>query len=67
MGAKMRNVRIYKGKAGNQKGSWYFQIRANNGEIQATSEGYTSKRDAKRGFFALVKTVVNGSLDEIIG
>lgn len=28
---------------------WYFHLEGKNGEVQLTSEGYTSKHDAARG------------------
>lgn len=31
-------------------GEWRFRIQAANGEIVMTSEGYTRRRDARRGF-----------------
>lgn len=30
-------------------GQWYFRLKGLNGETVVTSEGYTRKRDAKRG------------------
>lgn len=44
------------------KGEWRFRVKGRNGEIVATSEGYTRKDDAKRGYFtlrALVSTRVH--------
>lgn len=32
----------------------YFRLRADNGEIVASSEGYSSRQHAKRGIEALV-------------
>ena len=32
-----------------QPEAWYFVVKANNGEIVATSEMYTRKDDAERG------------------
>lgn len=42
-------ITFRKTKAGAQKGEWRYRIFAFNGEPLATSEGYTSKHDAKRG------------------
>lgn len=58
----MKNLKPYvtfqKTKSGNQKGAWRFTIKAANGETQATSEGYTSKDNAQRGFADLVASVL---------
>lgn len=53
----MRKAKIIftKTKAGAQKGAWRYTIKAGNGELLATSEGYTSKRDARRAFDTLVE------------
>jgi uncharacterized protein YegP (UPF0339 family) len=32
---------------------WRFRVKGKNGEIVVTSEGYTRKRDAVRGFMTL--------------
>lgn len=44
------------------KGEWRFRVKGRNGEIVATSEGYTRKDDAKRGFFAL-RSIVKDLID----
>lgn len=41
---------------GEAEGDWYFNVVGGNGEVQATGEGYTSERDAKRGGDDLVRT-----------
>lgn len=42
-------------KEGRQKGAWRYTIKAGNGELLATSEGYSTKRDAWRAFDTLVE------------
>ena len=44
----MTPVDIYRDEAG----AWRWRLTAANGEIVATGEGYTSQRDAQRGFTA---------------
>ena len=46
-------------------GGWRYRLRASNGEIVAQSEGYTSRKDARRGVRAarvasLTAKVVDG-------
>lgn len=38
-------------------GQWYYKIVAPNGQVLATSEGYTRKWSAKRGARAARKTL----------
>ena len=38
-------------------GEWRWRIRARNGEILATSEGYTSEEDAHRCFIDLAVAI----------
>ena len=45
--------RIFRDNAG----QWRFQVKAGNGEILATSEAYTRRRDALRGFDDLVSAI----------
>lgn len=44
-----KSYKIFQGK----DGDWYFNILAENGQVMATSEGYTRHRDAVRGVVAL--------------
>ena len=44
-----KSYKIFQGK----DGDWYFNILADNGQVMATSEGYTRHRDAVRGVAAL--------------
>lgn len=46
-------VEYFKDKAG----EWHYRIKGRNGEIMSTSEGYTRKGDAVRGFRDLVSVV----------
>lgn len=45
----MGKFEIFKGSNGN----YYFRLKAANGEIIATSEGYTTKQAAKDGIAAV--------------
>lgn len=48
------------------KGEHRFHVKGDNGEIVATSEGYTRKADAARGAQTLVRIILNGlDLDEL--
>jgi uncharacterized protein YegP (UPF0339 family) len=47
------NVEFYKG----DDGDWRWRVQAANGEIVATGEGFTRRRDAKRGFEDMASTV----------
>lgn len=51
-------VEFKKTSAGNQKGAWRYTVKGGNGETLATSEGYTTKQDAERGFCNLVSMVL---------
>lgn len=42
-------IEVFEDKAG----EWRFRVKGLNGEIVATSEGYTSPNDANRGVYAL--------------
>lgn len=39
---------------------WYFRVKGKNGEIVATSEGYDSKGNAKRGINSLLDILTAG-------
>jgi uncharacterized protein YegP (UPF0339 family) len=41
----MPDARVYRNE---ETGQWYWRLQADNGEIIASGEGHTSKRDAKR-------------------
>ena len=40
-------------------GEWRFRVKGKNGEIVATSEGYTRERDAHRGAETLIAIIRN--------
>lgn len=40
-----------------ENGQHYFNVKGENGEIIATSEGYTRPEDARRGAMGLVRRV----------
>ena len=42
-------------------GQWYFHLRASNGEIVASSQGYTTKYNCKNG----IESVKNMHLKQI--
>jgi len=50
----MGKFEIFKGK----NGAYYFHLKADNGEIIATSEGYVAKQSAQDGI-AAVKRVAS--------
>jgi uncharacterized protein YegP (UPF0339 family) len=41
-----------------EQDQWRFRVKGRNGEILATSEGYTRKHDAERGLETLTLTLV---------
>jgi hypothetical protein len=41
-------------------GEWRFTVKGRNGEIIVTSEGYTRRRDAKRGLHTLRRRLLEG-------
>ena len=47
-------IEVYRGK-GKSRHRWYFRVKASNGEIVASGEGYTRKHDAKIGAERLVE------------
>lgn len=49
-----RNYKVFQGS----DGQFYFNVYGSNGEVLATSEGYTRKHDAVRGFKALRMAVI---------
>jgi uncharacterized protein YegP (UPF0339 family) len=52
---------IYKGK----NGEFYFRLKAGNGEIILTSEGYKSKTSAKNGVASVQKNCGNDDCYEV--
>ena len=62
MAKRKPKITFTKTKAGAQKGEWRYRIFALNGEPLVTSEGYTSKYDANRGFDALREVILSLSL-----
>ncbi len=52
---------IYKGRG---KHPWYWRARASNGQITAQSEGYVSKRNAKRAVTSFIYSVLDAHLAE---
>lgn len=46
-------------------GQFYFRIKGSNGEVIATSEGYTRKQDAERGLEGLMQTVESDRKSEV--
>lgn len=45
-----------------RKGEWYWRLRAANGEIVASGEGYTRREDVRRGVVSTAQTVVDIAL-----
>ena len=52
---------IFKGK----DGQFYFRLRAPNGEIIASSEGYTSKQNCKNGIESIQKNAAGAEIVEV--
>jgi uncharacterized protein YegP (UPF0339 family) len=53
---------------GDHPQQWYWRLRAANGEVVAHGEGYTSKKDVKRGVRAVVRAVstLNGGSYDVV-
>lgn len=49
-------------------GEWRFRVKGRNGEIVATSEGYTSEGHAERGLAGLRRILrdTNGDLPKVV-
>lgn len=56
---RQRHFEIFKGKV-----RWYWRLRAANGEIEAQSEGYFSKSNARRSAKELAKAMKISVVDE---
>lgn len=39
-------------------GTWFFRIRAKNGNILASGAGYNDRRGAERGYRAVVRVIL---------
>jgi uncharacterized protein YegP (UPF0339 family) len=50
-----------------EQGEYRFRIKGRNGEVLATSEGYTREDDARRGFWDLARAVANASRGGSVG
>ena len=50
----MLKFEVFKGRG---KHPWYWRARASNGQITAQSEGYVSKRNAKRAAIDFIHAV----------
>jgi uncharacterized protein YegP (UPF0339 family) len=46
------------------RGEFRFNLKASNGEIVATSEGYSSKDGAKRGIDAVKRAAAEAEIDD---
>lgn len=49
------NAEVYKG----DDGQWYWRLQDSNGRIVSQGEGYTRKRDAKRGMGNALKAAAD--------
>lgn len=47
------------------KGEWYFRLKAGNGEIIATSEGYTTRQGALKGVASVQLNAGNADIEII--
>lgn len=45
-------------------GQWYFHLKAPNGEIIASSEGYTTKDNCRNGIESVKKYAPNADIHE---
>jgi uncharacterized protein len=50
-----------------EQGEHRFRIKGGNGEVLATSEGYTRKQDAVRGFWDLARATADASRGGSVG
>lgn len=57
----MAKFEIFKGTNGN----FYFRLKAENGEIIAQSEGYSSKQGAKNGIEAVKRCAPVARIDDL--
>lgn len=51
----MDNVEVFEGK----DNQWYYRVKANNGEVLASSEGYSVQASAYKGAEALQRALVD--------
>lgn len=56
----MGKFKLFEGTDGN----WYFSLHAGNGEIIATSEGYSSKQMAKNGIKSVRANALTAEISE---
>ena len=52
---------IFKGK----DGQFYFRLRAANGEIICSSEGYTTKQSAEKGIAAVKEVAGKAPIEQV--
>lgn len=52
---------IYK----SSNGEYRFRLKAGNGEIIATSEGYKSKASAKNGIESVISNAASATIDDL--
>ena len=57
----MSRFEIFKGK----DGKWYFRLKARNGKVVASGEGYSSKSNCRRGAYC-VADCIDGRLIQIV-
>lgn len=65
MTKRKAKIEFKKTKAGGQKGAWRYAVKGNNGEILATSEGYTTKQNAEKGLVALALVMMDFAFAEV--
>lgn len=67
MAKRKAKVEIYQSENGDHgEPSWRFRVLAGNGEIVASGEGYTSERDAHRGWLTLQLLVLDQPKVEVV-
>ncbi len=57
----MGKFEVYEGK----NGSFYFRLKAGNGEIIATGEGYTTKANCLKGIESVKKNAPDAPIVEV--
>lgn len=48
----------------NKNGQFYFHLKASNGEIIASSEGYTTKQNAQKGIEAIKNVAADALIED---
>ncbi len=57
----MTKFEIFKGK----DDKFYFHLKAANGEIIASSQGYTTKAHAENGIYSIIENAPQARIDDL--